>query len=447
MKGILRKAASTAAMMMLMPLIANTAEADQYSLENPAVKPGVEVLLENDFYLAMLKGKRVGLITNPTGVDSKLNSTVDLLHNHPDITITALYGPEHGVRGNVWAGDKVEDAVDPRTGVPEFSLYGATRRPPPHYLENIDVMIYDIQDVGSRSYTYIYTMAYAMEECGKAGIPFMVLDRPNPCGDIVSGNILDAEQGTSFVGLYEIPYMYGMTPGELAMMFNDHYTETKCDLTVVPMEGYRSNMAHWDTGLPFVPSSPNVPNPRTAFYYNLTGIIGELNDVSIGVGYPLAFELIAAPYINGQEFTDALREKNIPHLMVRPIALKPYAYHFKDENIEGAQFFISDFYKIQPVEAQIHMMEVLQRLYPERGLFADDNPRRGMFDKVMGDAGIRRAILEGKSAEEIIAGYQPRVEEFMKRRAEYLVYNRETPFRTPTTEEEHEELVRRDRHR
>jgi len=399
-----------------------SASFDQYSLEHPRVKPGVEVLLTEPAYLAKLKGKRIVLFTDPAGADSKLVSTIDLLNDHPDIELVKLFGPEHGVRGEIHAGDKVADTVDARTGIPMFSLYGKTRRPPPEFLEGLDAMVYDIQDVGSRSYTYIYTMAYAMEACGEAGIPFFVLDRPNPCGDIVSGNILDESQGTSFVGLYAIPYMYGMTPGEIAGLFNEHYNKKKCDLTVVPLRGYERDMLQWDTGLPFVPSSPNIPSARHAMYYNLTGIIGELNDVSIGVGYPLAFELIAAPFIDRDEFTAAMRAKNIPGLLVMPITIKPYASKFKDEIVQGAHFHISDYRKIRPVEAQIHMMEVLQRLYPEAGLFNDDNPRRAMFDKVMGDKEIRQRILRGDSAESIIAYYQPQVDEFMKKRAQFLIY-------------------------
>ncbi len=387
------------------------------------VKPGIETLLTEPGYLDLVRGKRVGLITNATGVDSKLRSTIDLLNDHPEVQLVKLFGPEHGVRGDVYAGDKVEDQVDARTGIPELSLYGSTRRPPKEYLEGLDVMIYDIQDVGSRSYTYIYTMAYAMEECGKAGIPFIVLDRPNPCGGIISGNILDMSQGTSFVGLYAVPYMYGMTPGEVAKLFNKEFNEVECDLTVVPLTNYERWMHQWDTGLPFVPSSPNIPSAKHAFYYNLTGIIGELRrDVTIGVGYPLAFEVIAAPFIDGHAFAQAMNDKEIPGLLARPITFKPYASTYEGEVVHGAQFIITDYRIIRPVEAQIFMMEVLQEMYPEKGLFNDDNPRRAMFDKVMGQKEIREMILEGKSAEEIIEFYKPDVLEFVELRKPYLIY-------------------------
>jgi uncharacterized protein YbbC (DUF1343 family) len=199
-----------------------------------------------------------------------------------------------------------------------MSLYGKTRRPTKEMLDGIDIMVYDIQDVGSRSYTYIYTMAYCMEECAKRGIPFVVLDRPNPCGaHIVDGNILDTDEYKTFVGLYEIPYQYGLTPGETAYMFNKEYNSDECELFIVPMKGYKRSMMQWDTGLPFIPTSTHIPRADVAVYYNLTGIIGEVRHVSIGVGYTLPFEVIAAPWIDRYKLTEALRAKNLPGLLFR----------------------------------------------------------------------------------------------------------------------------------
>lgn len=434
MMPILRRAAATAmlAATILMggfhqvSAFPNPGCPDQHNIERPIVKLGLERLLNEPEFLALVKGKRVGLITNPTGTDSKLRSTIDLLHEHPDITLAKLYGPEHGVRGDIYAGDKVENDVDTKTGVPMVSLYG--KKPSiEEFLGGIDVMIYDIQDVGSRSYTYIYTMSYGMEVCAEGKIPFIVLDRPNPCGaDLVSGNVLNMEEGTSGVGKYAIPYMYGMTPGETAKLFNDNFLKAKCDLTVIPMTGYKREMLQWDTGLPFVISSPNVPHAESAMYYNLTGILGELNEISIGVGYPLAFEVIIAPWIDGEKFAAELTKANIPGLMVRPITVKPMASKFQGETCRGVQFFISDYRKIKPVEAQIKMMEILQRIHPEQNLFAEENKRRDMFDKVMGTKSIRRRLHAGESAEAIIADYQPRLAEFMTLREKYLIYPRST---------------------
>lgn len=405
-----------------------SASVDRSLSGEPAVKPGIEVLLEEPEFLALVTGKRVGLITNPTGVDHQLRSTIDLLHQHPDITLAALYGPEHGVRGDVYAGDKVADATDERTGVPVFSLYGATRRPTPEMLEGIDVMIYDIQDVGSRSYTFIYTMAYGMEACGEAGIPFLVLDRPNPAGaNIVDGNILNPEF-SSFVGLYAIPYQYGMTPGEVALMFNAEFNSTACELTVVPMRGYTRDMWQWHTGLPFVPPSNHIPRADVATYYNLTGIIGEIRHISIGVGYTLPFETLAAPWIDRYALTEALTELNLPGLLFRPISYQPRYGAFGPaqgraaETCHGVQIFITDYNAVRPVTAQIHMMVTLQRLFPDSGLFTDEHAGRTLFDKVMGTDIVRQQVLAGASAEEILAGFEPALSEFMATRAKYLMY-------------------------
>lgn len=400
--------------------------------EEPKIKVGVEVLLENDEYLSLLKGKRVGLITNPTGVNAKLESTIDLLHAHPDIELVALFGPEHGIRAEAYAGEKVEDYNDKQTGIIVHSLYGATRRPKAEWLENIDVMVYDIQDVGSRSYTYIYTMAYAMEECAKLGIPFVVLDRPNPAGaHIVDGNILDPEQHKTFVGLFPIAYQYGMTPGEIAGLFNNEagFNSDKVDLTVVPVKGYDRDMFTWDTGFPYVTSSTHIVQQNHATYYNLTGIIGEIRHVSIGVGYTLPFETIAAPWIDRDELTEALRERDIPGLLVRPITYTPkYAAYGpkgdeKAQTVEGVHLIVSDYDAMRPFTAQIHIMEILHKLYPEDTPFTDEHAKRWLFDEVLGTDDIRQRILAGQSADEIIASYQDDYNAFLTMRAKYLIYD------------------------
>jgi len=391
--------------------------------EKPIVKPGVEVLLKEKKWLNLVKGKRVGLITNPTGVDSKLRSTVDLLHDHPDIEVVKLFGPEHGVRGDAYAGDKVDDAVDPRTGIAELSLYGKTRRPPKEYLEGLDVMVYDIQDIGSRSYTYIYTMAYAMEACGEAGIPFIVLDRPNPCGPMVSGNILNPEEHSTFVGLYAIPYQYGMTPGETALLFNDKFNKTRCDLTVVPMDGYERWMLHADTKLPWVPTSPHIPDPKHAVYYNITGIIGELPTVSIGVGYTTPFETVGAPWIDGYKLAENLNARKLEGVRFRPLTYRPFYSRFKETPIQGVHIQITNYRTVEPVEVQIHIMEALQSMYPEQGIFTDDKAKKSLFDEVNGTDSIRKRLLAGDKAEAIIADYKPAVAEFQKMAKPYLIYD------------------------
>src|SRR5699024_10523271 len=244
------------------------------SNDQESFSPGVEVLLNEE--LDQLQDKNVGLITNPTGVDQELNSIVDTLHNHPDVNLVSLYGPEHGVRGSEQAGDYVEFYIDERTGLPVYSLYGETRKPTPEMLEDVDVLLFDIQDVGTRFYTYIYTMAYAMEAAAENDIEFIVLDRPNPIGGVnVEGPVLNPDY-ESFVGLYPIPLRHGMTVGELALLFNDEF-DIGVDLSVVEMNGWERSMYYDDIPLEWVLPSPNMPTLDTAMVYPGAALIEGTN--------------------------------------------------------------------------------------------------------------------------------------------------------------------------
>ena len=245
--------------------------------QDPVVKTGIETLRERN--LDILQGKRVGLITNPSGVDASLRSTVDILFMAQGVKLVALFGPEHGVRGNIAAGDLIESSRDSSTGVPVFSLYGRTRKPTPEMLKGIDILVYDIQDIGCRSYTFVATLGLAMEAAAEHHIPFVVLDRPNPLGgERIEGNIVE-EGFKSFVSPYPIPYVYGLTCGELAKMLNGEgmlANQVKCDLTVVPLQGWRRSMTFEQTGLPWVPTSPHIPFPSSPMYYVSTGIMVKL---------------------------------------------------------------------------------------------------------------------------------------------------------------------------
>ncbi|MCB0259683.1 MAG: DUF1343 domain-containing protein, partial [Calditrichaeota bacterium] len=243
---------------------------------------GVENFLRN--HLNLVKGKKVGLITNPSGVDRYLNSTADEFFKHPDIDLTALFGPEHGIRGAIYAGEKISDEVDPHTKLPVFSLYGKHRKPTAEMLQNLDVLVVDIQDIGIRAYTFIYTMAKVMEAAAEFDKEVIVLDRPNPLGGIaIEGNLVQ-EGFFSFVGMYPIPYRHGMTIGELAKLFNREF-KINCDLTVIPMLNWERNMFWDDTRLPWVPTSPHVPHWETTLCMSATGLFGELRTLSEGVGY------------------------------------------------------------------------------------------------------------------------------------------------------------------
>lgn len=386
------------------------------------VKTGIEVLKESNFKI--LQGKRVGLITNPTGVDNNLKSTIDILHEAPNVQLVALYGPEHGVRGDVHAGDKVSDFKDPDTGIPVYSLYGATRKPTKEMLEGVDVLVYDIQDIGCRSYTYISTLYLAMQAAAENNIEFVVLDRPNPLGGLkVEGNLVE-EGFLSFVSQLKIPYVYGLTCGELAEMINgEQMIPQPCKLTVVKMKKWRRRMNFDDTGLPWVPTSPHIPFAHSACFYPVSGILGELGYMSIGVGYTLPFEMFAAEWINAEAFAKALNMKNLPGVTFRPIHLKPYYSVGQGKNYQGVQIYLTDFAKARLSDIQFHMMEVAAQLYPEHKVFdhAPEN-RFDMFDKVCGSDFIRLEFSKNHRFEDIQAYWTKDEEAFRKFSKKYYLY-------------------------
>jgi len=354
------------------------------------IKTGIEILKETNF--DVLKGKRIGLITNPTGVDNQLKSTIDILHEAPSVQLVALYGPEHGVRGDVYAGDKVDTFVDSNTGLPVYSLYGKTRKPTKEMIANIDALVYDIQDIGTRSYTYISTMYLAMQAAAENGIEFIVLDRPNPLTGTKVEGCLTEDNFISFVSQLKIPYIYGLTCGELAKLINGEFMhENPCKLTVVKMKKWKRKMSFDDTGLPWVPASPHIPFAHSANYYPVSGILGELGYLSIGVGYTLPFELFAAEWIDAEEFAKALNEKNLSGIIFRPIHIKPYYSVGQGKNLQGVQVYITDFQKARLSDIQFRVMEVAAQLYPDKKVFEHADAKRfDMFDKVCGTDFIRR---------------------------------------------------------
>lgn len=386
------------------------------------ISTGIEVLKESGFRI--LQGKRVGLITNPTGVDNHLRSTIDILHEAPGVTLVALYGPEHGVRGDVHAGDKIDSFTDPNTGVPVYSLYGATRKPTPEMLKGVDLLVYDIQDIGCRSYTYISTMYLAMQAAAENNIEFVVLDRPNPLGGLkVEGNLVE-EGFFSFVSQLKIPYLYGLTCGELAEMINgERMNPQPCKLTVVKMKKWRRKMNFEDTGLPWVPTSPHIPFAHSAYFYPVSGILGELGYISIGVGYTLPFEMVAAEWINAEEFAEALNAKGIPGVNFRPIHLKPYYAVGQGKNFQGVQMYLTDFSKTRLSDIQFHVMEVAAALYPGHKVFdhAPEN-RFDMFDKVSGSDFIRLEFSKNHRFDDIKSYWTKDEEAFRKLSKKYYLY-------------------------
>ena len=354
------------------------------------IKTGIEVLKDERF--RRLEGKRVGLITNPTGVDNHLKSTIDILHEAPNVRLVALYGPEHGVRGNAHAGDTIGGSIDPATGLPVYSLYGKTRKPTRDMLRDVDVLVYDIQDIGCRSFTYISTMGLAMQAAAEAGIDFIVLDRPNPLGgERVEGCVVE-DGYTSFVSQYPIPYVYGLTCGELARLLNEEgMIGARCRLHVVKMRGWRRRMDYAATGLPWVLPSPHIPHAETALFYPATGILGELGTLSIGVGYTLPFQLFAAPWIDAAQLARRMNALRVPGVSFRPIYLKPFYATCKGEFIQGVQVHLTDARRAALSELQFLAMQELATLYPSHNpLQMADSVRLRMFDKVCGSPEIRR---------------------------------------------------------
>ena len=429
MKRILNIIIALVAFAVVLPSC--TAKADKECCAKEVVKTGIDVLESNGF--KQLQGKKIGLVTNPSGVNNKLVSTVDILANAPGVELVALYGPEHGVRGDIHAGDKVSDDVDPKTGVPVYSLYGKTRKPTPEMLKDVDAIVYDIQDNGCRSFTFISTLGLLMEAAAENGNEVIVLDRPNPLGgNKVEGNLVEAGN-FSFVSQFEIPYLYGLTVGELAMMLNEegmlkgekgtNDTIVKCNLTVVPMEGWSRDMVYTDTRLPWVLPSPHMPQAETSYYYPATGILGELGYMSIGVGYTLPFQMVAAQWINAAEFADALNALALPGVTFRPINIKPFYSVGKGENMGGVQIYITDYAKAHLTSIQFYIMQEVARMYPEHEVMANaDKGRFRMFDLVSGSNFIREKFTETKQYKDIEAYWNKDVESFKQKSAKYHLY-------------------------
>jgi uncharacterized protein YbbC (DUF1343 family) len=377
--------------------------------------------------LSLIKGRRVGLITNPTGVTGDLKPTIDVLFESRDVLLVALFGPEHGVRGHVTAGGRVANSVDEKTKLPVYSLYGKTHKPTKEMLDSIDVLIYDIQDIGSRSYTYIYTMAYAMEAAAENRLKFIVLDRPNPLtGHRIEGNVLDTAFTRSLVGMYPIPYIYGMTCGELAQMINNEgwlKSGVKCDLTVIPMKGWSREMWWEDTGLEWVPTSPHIPHASTALFYDATGIMGELQVVSEGVDYTLPFEIAGAPWIDGQKLADELNGQDIEGVYFRPLHYKPYYFNPENNTYQGVQIHLIDREKVNLWSIQFHIIDALRKIHPEKDIFTlADSGRIRMFDRVNGTDRIRGMIAEGQKTKDLIESFEGQLRDFKQLREKYLIY-------------------------
>ena len=385
------------------------------------VKTGIEVLKANNF--KQLEGKRVGLVTNPTGVDNFLKSDVDILHEAANVKLVALFGPEHGVRGNVHAGDHVGNAADPTTGVPVYSLYGKSRIPSKEMLQGIDVLVYDIQDIGCRSFTYISTLGNIMKAAAENGIKVMVLDRPNPLGgEKVEGNLAE-DDCLSFVSAFKIPYVYGLTSGEVALLLNDeNMLGAKCDLEVVKMKGWKRKMTYDQTGLQWVLPSPHIPHASSAPYYSVSGIVGELDSISIGVGYTMPFQMFGAPWIDAPVLAQRLNALNLPGVMFRPIYYKPFYAFGKGQDLQDVQVYLTDYRKATLTNIQFYVLQELYSLYPDHDVLAQCTKRHGMVDKVCGSKQIRQLFMKRHKWEDVKPYWEKDAEAFKQLAKKYWLY-------------------------
>lgn len=349
-------------------------------------------------YVSLIKGKKIGLVTNHTARNGQMVSTIDLIKQKGPLlkaSLTKLYAPEHGLDGKAYASESINEAID-ADGIPIHSLHGTTRRPTDLMLKEIDILVYDIQDLGCRSYTFSTTLLYLMEEAAKRKIPVVVLDRPNPLnGWVVDGPMLD-DKLRSFVGYINVPYCHGMTIGELALYFNGEY-KIGCDLTVVPMRGWHREMSFADTGLAWIPTSPNIPESSTAMYYPMTGILGELPIVNIGIGYTLPFKLIGAPWIKGKEFAKALNAQKFPGVQFFPFYYRPFYGRYAQKDCEGVLISVTNALTYKPVATQYLIIGMLKSMFPKEfneGM-KNSSGRKEMFNKVNGTPEVWK-LMEAK---------------------------------------------------
>ena len=399
----------------------------QSAIPSTPIATGAEVLVATGF--TALAGRRVGLITNQTGLVGG-EHLADLLASAPNVTLAAILAPEHGFRGEIEAGAKVGDTVDARTDVPVFSLYGATRKPAPAMLRGVDVLVFDIQDIGTRFYTYISTMGLAMQAAAAAGIPFVVLDRPNPLGgEYVSGFVLEPALA-SFVGQYPIPIVHGMTVGELARAIKGERWLgglDSLDLRVVEMQGWRRSLRWPELQRPWVPTSPNIPSFEAALVYPGMGLVGE-TQVNEGRGTPTPFSLFGAPWLDAQRLVDRLNASGLPGVRFAPADYTPrslpgVAAHprFAGRRLAGVGIAATDAARIEPVETGIHILAALFAEARAKGI-AEPIANPAMFQALAGTKRLHAMLANGRSSAEIAAAWQAEVARFRAQRAGYLLY-------------------------
>ena len=394
------------------------------SLASGPVRAGIEVLLTDS--LDLVRGKRLGLITNQTGLGriasadggDSLVTTVQLLHEHPDMDLVALYSPEHGITGSLDEGVKVASGRHEESGLPIYSLYGATQEPLPEMLDGVDVLLFDIQDIGSRYYTYVWTMALAMRAAAVAGIPFVVLDRPDPIGGtLVQGNVLDSAFA-SFIGLYPVPMRHGMTAGEMARLVRAQWVPD-VELSVVPMSGWRRSMWFEETALAWVPPSPNMPSVESAAHYPGTCLF-EGTNLSVGRGTERAFQWIGAPWLDGVALAEALNAYELPGVRFEPATFfpnRPSDGKWPSTEVYGVRFVMTEPAVYDPTRAAVAALIEAKRLSGDRWQW-----NAAHIDRLAGTDALRKGIDAGQSLAQLTAGWDAQLEAFERLRQPNLLY-------------------------
>jgi uncharacterized protein YbbC (DUF1343 family) len=381
-----------------------------------SVKTGLDDI---NSYRYLFHGKRVGIITNHTAYNSRGQHIIDVFRKMGNVKVTAFFSPEHGIRGLEEAGVQIESITDPNYQAPIYSLYGKTLKPTREMLENVDVLVFDIQDIGARFYTYVYTMSLVMEAAAEYGKRFVVLDRPNPINGIrVEGNILKPKFA-SFVGLYPIPVRHGMTTGELARMFNEQgwlKDGVKADLVVIPMENWRRSMWYNRTGLSFIKPSPNMVSLETATVYPGLCLL-EGTNVSEGRGTPLPFTQFGAPWIDSARLATELNKLNLHGIRFRQASFTPVSSKYKDQRCNGVKIIVTDRDLLEPYWSGVLIVSKIYQMYPDKFQWKTNH-----FDHLCGTSAIREAITNQSSLEKLREGWQAELKSFLHIRNKYLMY-------------------------
>jgi uncharacterized protein YbbC (DUF1343 family) len=381
---------------------------------------GLENLLARQ--LDLIAGRRVGLVASPSSVDRDLTSTVTRLHQHPKVNLVVLFGPEHGLRGQAQAGESVSAYADPVTHLPVYSLYGDTHKPTPDMLQDLDVLVFDLQDGGVRFYTYLATLANVMQAAAEQNLPLIVLDRPTPIGGHkVEGPVLDPAY-RSFVGPYPIPIRYGMTMGEVARLFNEAFG-IGCPLEVVHLSGWKRGLWFDQTGLPFVPPTPNLPTLQSMTLYPGT-CLAEGTNLSEGRGTTKPFEYIGAPWIDAEDLAQGLNDLDLPGVRFRPVYFVPTFSKYQEQPCQGVHIYVQDREKFQPIVTVLHLLACVRSTYPDHFAWREPWVSGGHYpiDLLSGGSTVREHLDANQPIPDLVSAWQKALQAFCEQRARFLMY-------------------------